>query len=620
MDPTNTSEEIYRRRVDQFSAVERRYAVRERPVMHFRVAAFLVAVAAFILGRNSPAGLAWHIACGAAACAFVAAVVYHEYVRRQMLRFGLLRSINQEGLARLHRDWAALPETPVAVPPPHQAVADDLDLFGHASLFQMLCTAHTPLGIETLRDWLVEGASAAEVHQRQQAVRELAQHLDLRQTLDLEGRLLVDRGRAASRFLEWAEDKPWLARRPRLLWLLRAMAITVPLIGLAIALHWVSLERGAIAIFVALFLNIIASAFVGWRLHNISSGINLRYNEIGRYARMFRLMYAMPEASPPLVAVKHEATQAGGGVLRCMTKLQRIVALAKIRHSPMLFIFVFVPLQLVFLYDLHILCLLEAWQAKVGVHARAWFRALGKLEALSSLSTLAHDYPAWAMPALDESAKRFEAVELGHPLLPDGPRVANDVELGPPGSFLLVTGSNMSGKSTLLRAIGVNAVLAQAGAPVCAKRLAMPPLALATSMRIRDSLEDGVSFYMAELLRLKQIVNQARNPGPHNGRLLLYLLDEILLGTNSKERHIAVVRVMEHLLRHDTIGAISTHDLDLATSPPLAATCCCVHFRETLHGGPAQQAMTFDYCLRPGIATTSNALKLLEIVGLGEDA
>ena len=254
MDPTNTSEEIYRRRVDQFSAVEKRYAVRERTVMHFRVAAFLVAVAAFVLGRNSPAGLAWHIVCGAAACGgFVAAVVYHEHVRRQMLRFGLLRSINQEGLARLHRDWAALPETPVAVPPQHQAVADDLDLFGHASLFQMLCAANTPLGIETLRDWLVEGASAAEVHQRQQAVRELAQHLELRQTLDLEGRLLVDRGRAAARFLEWAEDKPWLARRPRLLWLLRAMATTVPLIGLAIAFNWVSLERGAIAIFVALF-------------------------------------------------------------------------------------------------------------------------------------------------------------------------------------------------------------------------------------------------------------------------------------------------------------------------------------------------------------------------------
>ena len=161
--------------------------------------------------------------------------------------------------------------------------------------------------------------------------------------------------------------------------------------------------------------------------------------------------------------------------------------------------------------------------------------------------------------------------------------MANDVEIGPAGSFLLVTGSNMSGKSTLLRAIGVNAVLAQAGAPVCAERLSMPPVVLATSMRIRDSLEDGVSFYMAELMRLKEIVDLARDGDPQNGRTLLYLLDEILLGTNSKERHIAVVRVLQHLLHRGAIGAISTHDLDLAASESLAGACRCVHFCETLH-------------------------------------
>jgi DNA mismatch repair ATPase MutS len=178
----------------------------------------------------------------------------------------------------------------------------------------------------------------------------------------------------------------------------------------------------------------------------------------------------------------------------------------------------------------------------------------------------------------------------------------------------------MSGKSTLLRAIGMSAVMAQAGAPVCATQLRMPPLAVATSMRVRDSLESGVSFYMAELLRLKQIVDLARNAAARPGRLLLYLLDEILIGTNSRERHIAVVRVMEHLLRHNTIGAVSTHDLELAASPSLTAACRCVHLRETLHGENAAQIMTFDYRLRPGVATTSNALKLLEIVGLGENS
>jgi DNA mismatch repair ATPase MutS len=262
---------------------------------------------------------------------------------------------------------------------------------------------------------------------------------------------------------------------------------------------------------------------------------------------------------------------------------------------------------------------LEWWQTRYGRFARAWFLALGKFEALCSLAAIAHDQPDWAMPEVDVSADRFHARKLGHPLLPCTTRVNNDVEVGPAGSCLLVTGSNMSGKSTLLRAIGVNAVLAEAGAPVCAEHLAMPPVVLATSMRIRDSLEDGVSFYMAELMRLKEIVDLARNAKPRDNRSLLYLLDEILLGTNSRERHIAVVRVLHYLIQHGAIGAISTHDLDLANTEPLSGVCRSVHFRETLHDQHAKQPMTFDYILRPGIATTTNALKLLEIVGLGEN-
>ncbi len=504
------------------------------------------------------------------------------------------------------------------MPPPHQALADDLDLFGHASLFQLLCAANTPIGRDTLRDWLLEGASVEEIRRRQQAVAELTPHLEMRQTLDLEGRLLADHGRAVTHFLEWAASRPWLAGYRGLLWLLRAMSATVPVLVILVALKILSVEAGAIAILAAMTLNVIATACVGATVHSIFESVSLRYNETGRYASMFQLMYSMPDASPALKAIKGDVTNMGGGVLHGMKHLQRIVRLALIRHSAMLFIFVYLPLQVVLLYDIHILCLLEAWQAKFGAFAGRWFAALGNLEALSSLAGLAHDNPGWAMPQVEESATTFEAAAMGHPLLPDTSRVANDVQLGPCGTFLLVTGSNMSGKSTLLRSVGVNAALAMAGAPVCAARLALPLVSLTTSMRLRDSLESGVSFYMAELLRLKRIVEQARDATGRNGRMLVYLLDEILMGTNSKERHIAVVRVMEHLLRHDAIGAISTHDLDLATSPALADRCSCVHFRETLHDEHAEQIMTFDYCLRPGIATTSNALELLEIVGLKE--
>jgi DNA mismatch repair ATPase MutS len=298
--------------------------------------------------------------------------------------------------------------------------------------------------------------------------------------------------------------------------------------------------------------------------------------------------------------------------------LNRIVRLASMQHSALLFIFVYLPLQFGLLYDFHVLNLFEAWQARYGKYVREWFTALGKFEALCSLATLAYDHPDWALPDVSDSADRLEARQLGHPLLPNETRVTNDVEVGPAGSVLLVTGSNMSGKSTLLRAIGVNAILTQAGAPVCAQRLVLPPVTLATSMRIRDSLEDGVSFYMAELLRLKDIVDLARDAERRGRRRLLYLLDEILLGTNSRERHLAVVRVLQYLIEHGGIGSISTHDLELATSEPLAGVCRCVHFCETLHGQDAERPMTFDYRLRPGVATTTNALRLLEIVGLGQ--
>jgi DNA mismatch repair ATPase MutS len=207
---------------------------------------------------------------------------------------------------------------------------------------------------------------------------------------------------------------------------------------------------------------------------------------------------------------------------------------------------------------------------------------------------VAYNHPDWAFPTVEVGAKQLSARELGHPLLPNERRVCNDVEIGPPGSFLLVTGSNMSGKSTLLRSIGVNALLAQAGSVVCARDMVLPPLDVETSMRVADSLADGVSFFLAELVRLKQIVDRAALDAKSERRLL-YLLDEILQGTNSRERHVAVLRVIGHLLEQNAIGAVSTHDLELANASELRGACRVVHFRETLSSDAQGRKMSFDY-------------------------
>jgi DNA mismatch repair ATPase MutS len=293
-----------------------------------------------------------------------------------------------------------------------------------------------------------------------------------------------------------------------------------------------------------------------------------------------------------------------------MELLHRRVELSEVRHSAYLYL----PLQSLLCWDLHMLWLLEKWQEDAGPRVRAWLAAFGRFEALSALAGLRFDHPDWAFPTVGEGEDRFAAQELGHPLIADERRVTNDVAVGPPGTFLLVTGSNMSGKSTLLRAIGVNAVLAQAGGPVCAVSLRLPPATLATSILVEDSLAEGVSFFMAELKRVQRIVEEA-DRAHAEGRVLLYLLDEVLRGTNSQERQVAIRRVLLHLLRKGAIGAISTHDLQLAEMEDLKAAMVTVHFRETLHPG-GDPPMTFDYKMRPGIATTVNALKLMELVGL----
>jgi len=250
---------------------------------------------------------------------------------------------------------------------------------------------------------------------------------------------------------------------------------------------------------------------------------------------------------------------------------------------------------------------------------------LGDLEALSALATLRADHPEWCFPSFssgegmesgeEEDGPRLNGRKMGHPLLPPNACVRNDVDIGPPGSFLFVTGSNMSGKSTLLRAVGTNAVLAQAGGPVCAEAMTMAPMRVQTSMRTADSLAEGVSQYMAELNRIRGVVDAARD---RDGGLVLFLLDEPLQGTNEAERRVAVQTILGHLLDAEAIGAVATHDLYLDETDWLKGAANPVHLEGTVREGDGGPLLSFDYLVKPGRATSTNALALLRAVGLGE--
>ena len=333
-----------------------------------------------------------------------------------------------------------------------------------------------------------------------------------------------------------------------------------------------------------------------------------------QYADMLETIDGHEFTSSALRDIQTAISHEGQAAHERLRKLYGLVHLADLRHSSAHGL-----IQVLTLWDLHVLVGLERWKRESGRLVRRWIQCLGELEALSALAGLAHDQPEWIYPTVDEAALgAIEGRNVGHPLLPDASRVCNDVAIGPAGTFLLVTGSNMSGKSTLLRAVGLNIVLAQAGGVACATRFQIPPTRLSTSMRIHDSLEHGVSYFMAGVMRLKTIIEAARGHDASRATFV-YLLDEILQGTNTAERQMAVRNIIDQLLGLEAIGAVTTHDLSLADTDHLREAGHAVHFSEQIASGSENRAaeISFDYKLRPGIATSTNALRLLQLMGIG---
>ena len=573
-------------------------------VANLRLAAFVAAAAAGLWGivQALPVAVGGGLAL---ALAFAALVRHHRRLERQRDRAATLAAINREARARLGRRWADVPLRHTRQADPEHPYAADLDLFGPASLLHLLDTTRTAMGQATLAAWLLHGAPASVVLSRQQAVTELAAHLDFRQELEARG-ALDDTARSDPKpLLAWAESTPSLRGRGRLLWAARVSPALLCAFALAQVL---GLVPGPLWL-PFLFVNAWLWQVMGKHAYATLERISALEGAFRQYAATFGLLATTSFEAPLLQRQLGTLTADGRSAYAEMRRLERITRLVLPRSAQVYWL-----VQPILLWDVHALAALESWQVRSGPYARAWLAALGELEALAALAALAHAHPEWAVPELDQTAARIEACEAGHPLLAPAVRVDNDLGLGPRGTFLLVTGSNMAGKSTFLRTIGTNVVLAQAGGPVCARSFRLPCLALCTSMRVVDSLERGVSTFLAEVLRLKHVVDTARDEPAE--RTVCYLLDEILQGTNTAERQIAARRVIHFLLARGAIGAVSTHDLTLADAPEFAATADRVHFSETLSDSPSGPAMTFDYRLQPGLATSTNALRLVALLGL----
>ena len=594
----------YEARVHEFDRQFQHVTHRWNLVANARLAAFVVSVGFIVWGlwRDLPVLLVPGLL---ALVLFLWLISYHQRVGRIRRRAGLLIAINRAAVARTRRDWANLPLVAAWLPSPEHPFARDLDLFGHGSLFHLLARTTTPRGTRTLREWLLQPASPAKIARRQAAVADLAARLDLRQELEVLGRSL-DTHPDLEPFLSWAEGPRWLEGRQALLWTARA---SVALLWLLLVADVTGLIAPPLWLLPAA-VNLLLTMTIAAPIYPILAQVATQQRAMLRYADMLSLIRQTPFQAPLNQEAGARLAAGDQDAPASLRRLDRLAALLIPRGT-----LLYVPIQALTLWDVHLLAALERWQTDAGDQARSWLTVLAEVEALASLAGLADDEPAWVFPTVQETATTVDGKRVAHPLLPEN-RVPNDVTVGPPGTVLLVTGSNMSGKSTLLRAIGTNAVLAGAGAPVCASSFSMPPVTVGTSARVQDSLTEGVSFFMAELQRLKQIVDLAAATRREGGRFL-FLLDEILQGTNTAERQIAARRILRHLLAEGAVGAISTHDLALAETPALDAAVRPIHFQETFTESPDGATMTFDYRAREGIATSSNALRLMALVGLG---
>src|ERR1700733_1778995 len=601
--------ERYEQRAAHFSEEVRRLEARSRGFSNLRLTIFLVAVVSvFVVPKENAFGiLLLTVLLLLLLIGFIAAAVRHHGIEARLQTSREMACRNAEGKARIARNWKDLPDRSAPAELASSALAQDLDLFGHGSLFDLVCPANSWEGRNAVAQALLQGIEKENLPSRQAAIRELAPKLEFRQLLEcatlplrkslVPGNVLFKPLQIDSTLLRQQLRRWFCTVSPFALVTLLALTLTG------------SLPRWPFGLLLA--LNCAVSFWSGRKIRKSLKSAISADKAIAQYIQAFRYLMAESLSSPELVDLKTLGQEA----LAKMRKLESLVSLSRLPYSP-------IPglgllLNFVLLWDLHLAMAFERWWLENGADFSRWLGAFGKLEEICSFASLLHDNPGWHFPEFGME-DRILAEGLGHPLIPEVKRVENDVSVGPRGKILMVTGSNMSGKTTLLRALGLNVLLAKVGGPVCARKLALPWIDVVTSMRALDSVTEGVSLFMAELTSIKAVVEAAQHVTRTGDGMVLYLLDEILLGTNIDERRVITCRLIQNLLQQRAIGAMSTHDLSLLHFKEFADHCQKIHFQETFVSNNGKLAMTFDYRIREGEAQSRNAVALMQNIGLDE--
>jgi hypothetical protein len=529
---------------------------------------------------------------------FVGLVIWHQRVLRR--RNFAERAIHfyQQAMNRIQDTWAGTGNQGEQFRDPKHIYADDLDLFGKGSLFEFLSSARTAAGEHTLANWLLAPSECQEAIERQAALRELAPKLDLREEMALLGEDIKS-AINADVLAAWGSAPP--VEFPSAL---RMAAIVLSLAGLFALILKLAEVWPLWPLLAILGINAVLIFVFRRETTQVEASSESAAHQLSLLSLLVERLERESFSSTRLQHLRQTLATQGIPASKCIRQLDRRLEL--LDSSDHVVLRVVGPLLL---YKQQIVMSMEDWRAKNGAAIGKWINALAEFEALSSLGALHYERPTWCFPTLSESDEAyFIANELGHPLIATDTSVRNSLNLNSECRLLIVSGSNMSGKSTLLRAVGLNTILAWAGAPVCAAELKLSPLQVGASLRVSDSLQDNRSRFFAEISRLRQIVDLTQGSIP-----VLFLLDELLSGTNSHDRLIGATGIVRGLLAAHTIGLLTTHDLALAhldQEPGFAAK--NVHLEDRIVDGKIE----FDYHLRPGVVTHSNALELMRSIGL----
>jgi MutS domain V len=527
---------------------------------------------------------------------FLAIAILHAQVLRNRSCAERAVDFYRKGLARIEDRWIGTGQTGDRIDTHTSLCATDLDLFGPGSLFELLSLARTRMGEDTLATWLLAPSPVADIKQRHAALSELRTRLDLREDVAALGEDLKV-GIHTEALTHWAEAPNQLKHRA-----LRWFSLLLSLASVASAIYWAEREEKT-PFFLILALACIITASLRKQTAEVLQSTEHALKDLQLLSSLLARLERETFESPRLQTLKQELSSHHLPGSQAIGRLRTIVEYINALENPIVR-----ALNVPLLYGLQVAYAAEAWRSAHGAAVRTWLTAIGEAEALLSLSAYAYEHPADPFPEFVEGPPCFTVEQLGHPLIPTAKCVRNDVNICGETRVLLISGSNMSGKSTLMRAVGINTVLAMAGAPVRAKRLQLTPLQIGASILINDSLQEGSSRFYAEITRLRQICDLAENHPP-----VLFLLDELLQGTNSKDRLIGAHGVVHALLDSGAIGLISTHDLALTNlgeqrDPRLHN----VHLQDEIEDGK----MKFDFKLQEGVVTKSNGIELMRLIGL----